>query len=254
MPLYKNDPGKAQELLPFDRDAVSNVEMYMVRPYGPPENIKQDLMKQRESGYITDEVVRAQYDKYFKRQLIEFQFPPTISADSKSINWDLRDLKGYEPLAIFMGSKARNISVEFNYVLYGNEWNIFKIRSQLQKIKAGAYFGDFMGNGVGKSGSNAPYIKFVCYQVIPRADSSVNVGSQESTWRIDNSVSITYSNEKVNVPDVGIWPIHTNVKIGLSLVTNAASMKSPQGSLGAEYNRLNNLGRAFPLKVHPNWY
>ena len=51
--------------------------------------------------------------------VVRFQFPPKVLSDGKRVNWMEIDVKSYEPMAYFMGSKARQIQFRAEYVVYG---------------------------------------------------------------------------------------------------------------------------------------
>lgn len=77
----------------------------------------------------------------FLRTEIIFQFPPILTSDQKSANWEEIDVRSYEPLMIWKGASARKISINFIYIVTGNGggWTIDKINQQIQSIKAYFY-------------------------------------------------------------------------------------------------------------------
>lgn len=188
---------------------------------------------------------------------VEFQFPPKITSDSKKINWVEKDLKGYEPLALFMGSSPRTINFEAQYVVYGN-WTVEKIRNQVLTLKSGAYFGDF--NKAGASLANAPYIMLRAYQIVDEARRDPP-GVTTSTWRM-LSLDIEYSRELVLAEGSeqaiplrakidSAWPLHTKVNMSLALTTNAATLHKYKVNKNEVLQRL---GASFPDRVALDWY
>lgn len=173
-----------------------------------------------------------------ERDVVQFQFPPVIGSDEKSINWDEKNIHSYEPIAIFMGSDARKISIEAEYVVYA-DWPPARIFDQIIKFKKHAYMGapggGFFGGAGGGEVKNdkAPFVQLAAYLVVPKHGKANGVSVLErSTWRL-TSTRITYSGERVCVTRSGdyasqnplpglphVWPVHTTLQIGLSMVTH----------------------------------
>jgi hypothetical protein len=111
--------------------------------------------------------------------VIEFQFPPKISTDSKRGNWkDTGVPGGAEPIAIFMTAGPRDISMHFSYIVthgsnsddinfrqtnqigggatVDNRWTAEKIHRQLRKLRG--YFVLMRDKAIGGDGGFAKLI------------------------------------------------------------------------------------------------
>lgn len=76
---------------------------------------------------------------------IEFQFPPKITTDSRKGEWSEENMAGTEPLATYIKSGPREISLAFTYIVDGGLWTTTRIstivstlRSYFAKVKTGA--------------------------------------------------------------------------------------------------------------------
>lgn len=70
---------------------------------------------------------------------IKFQFPPTLSSDQKSANWETKDVKTYEPIMIWNGASARKIVMNFVYIVTGGQWTVTEVNKYVQSLKAYFY-------------------------------------------------------------------------------------------------------------------
>lgn len=52
---------------------------------------------------------------------IPLQFPVKITGDGKSTNWQMTDAASYEPIAVYEGSNARYLTLEFTYVVFDDD-------------------------------------------------------------------------------------------------------------------------------------
>lgn len=66
---------------------------------------------------------------------VKLQFAPKVTADNRRGNWDEREIRGVEPLAIYRGSSSRNITLQLTYINDGDQWNCSTIREQVNLIR-----------------------------------------------------------------------------------------------------------------------
>src|SRR5882672_101550 len=90
---------------------------------------------------------------------LTLQFPPKITSDSKSANWQEENKGSYEPLLIWLGSNARKITVELTYIVDGNQFTTDVIANITKVVKA--YFYREI-----KDGQNIPIVKLQIYNHI----------------------------------------------------------------------------------------
>lgn len=72
--------------------------------------------------------------------VIPFQFPPTITTDSKDGVWDLISFNKWEPQPIFNGANARRVSIRTVYAITGHTqngilWNVERVAGVVRDIK-----------------------------------------------------------------------------------------------------------------------
>ena len=128
-----------------------------------------------------------------KAYKVDFQFPPKITSDSKSGDWDetANNIAFSEPFGVFKGSKPRTISLKWNYIVdssgegTGNSWTTKRIATITQALRG--YFGR-MDNAFGNLSFNPTIVYFKMY----RHQYSLQ------KFRIDN-VDVSYS-ENLIVP------------------------------------------------------
>lgn len=82
----------------------------------------------------------------FVRQDVKLQFAPKVTSDNRRGNWDEREIWGVEPLAIYKGSSARNITLQLTYINDGDQWTCSTIREQVNLIRG--YYMRAAGAGV----------------------------------------------------------------------------------------------------------
>jgi hypothetical protein len=130
------------------------------------------------------------------------QFPPTITKDSKSANWQTTDLMSYEPLAFFKSANPRDLGLEFQWVV-GGQWSPEKVHKTIDDVKK-YFYTCYMGSA------------FQEYPIV-EITKLFNLITQRTTWRM-NSVNVTYSPELVNIG--GKWyPLHVKLTMDLLSVT-----------------------------------
>ena len=139
---------------------------------------------------------------------IGLQFPPKIVSESKGALWDETDRYGYEELAVFKGSRAKNINLEINYVVW-DTWDQTKICGEVRKIKKHLYVHG--GGALDK----VPFLEIEGWKVID---------GDPQPFRVMN-ISINYSREYVG-QGKNYWPLHTKVVLDLKLLTAGGSIES----------------------------
>ena len=66
---------------------------------------------------------------------VEFQFPPRVVSDGRASNWNENNARGIEPIAVFMGTGPRTISLNIRYIVDGCSWTGSKIAEQVRKMR-----------------------------------------------------------------------------------------------------------------------
>lgn len=124
---------------------------------------------------------------------VEFQFPPKITSDSKSGDWDetSNNIAFSEPFGVFKGSKPRTINLKWSYVVDSSRdgdgsWTTKRIATITQALRG--YFGR-MDNAFG---NNISFESTIVYFKMYRHQYSLQ------RFRIDN-VDVSYS-ENLIVP------------------------------------------------------
>jgi hypothetical protein len=179
-----------------------------------------------------------------KTDLIEFQFPPKITTDSKTGLWNKENITGYEPMAWWSGAESRSIVMVSQWVVYGEKWTTSKISKIARDLKGHLYL-----PGVAFS-DRAPFVKLKMYNIVPESGGL-------STWRMMN-VSFKYSEEMVGVDD-NAWPLHTECTMNLELFTNAGRVKVQDSgltlsSIGEKKSKLVQKVPGLPDSVAQEWY
>jgi hypothetical protein len=137
---------------------------------------------------------------------ISFQFPPRLTTDGKASIWDEKPQQTYEPLALFMGSEARKISLETQYVVTGkagNNWDIADVAETLRLYKS--YFYMTM-NSVGVE--SMPLVRLKIYEY---------ANDPKIFWRA-KSVNITPDGSLITDGSSTISLIH-RVTMNLEMIT-----------------------------------
>jgi hypothetical protein len=176
-----------------------------------------------------------------KGSTIDLQFPPKITSDSKSAVWQETHHKGYEELALWMGAKARDISIELNYVVWG-KFTIEKIRTICQDIKLHLYVGvdPTDGGNVVPSQDKYPFISISGWKVLDASKGRPN-------FRV-TSVNLTYSREYVGFGN-DCWPQHTKIDLKCKLISSAGAAYAGK----APYIKETNFKSGTVPSLSPNW-
>lgn len=182
-----------------------------------------------------------------------FQFPPRVTTDSKTANWDEHDKITYEPIAIYRGSQARKLTIEAEYILTGsnvgtgssspiNRWGGEEIARLVQAAKSYFYRSvqSVLGGGADGEGAFGPAIKILnLYGAVRQVTDEVG-----STWRL-SSVDATYSDTLV-IDNQSYWPLKTKLVISCMSYTQLAD----EGASDFKLAKLGNLAS----KPTPQWY
>jgi len=155
---------------------------------------------------------RAATDSFYlemSKSEVPLQFPPKITSDSKSANWNESHHHGFEELSLYYGSFARKVNLELNFVLWG-EWDWAKISKSVRAIKYHLY----VGGGENAIGDKMPFFFVKGWRVIDGE-------SKPPSFRLMN-VGVEYSREYVG-SGVNYWPLHTKVNMECKLFTGTGS-------------------------------
>lgn len=136
---------------------------------------------------------------------VKFQFPPKITDDTKTANWQDDDKASFEPLVTWMGSGARRITIDITYVVTGGQWTTKTISEITRQFKA--YFYRTI-----QSGKNVPIIKLKMYEHLP----------QEADFRL-HDVGISYGETLIQDEAGSIFPLLTKIKLSASLITQVVN-------------------------------
>lgn len=156
---------------------------------------------------------------------IEFQFPPYIPSDNRKGNWDEQELRGVEPVANFITSSAREITLKWTYIVESahhtsnninlvrantGTWTIFRIKQNLNRLRG--YFAQIKNFN---SDRKALVVLFK-YSAI--------TGIEPWTCRI-KSVDVKYSQNLIG-PASDCFPLRTDVTVDLRVWTQQFSETS----------------------------
>lgn len=163
---------------------------------------------------------------------LPLQFPPKITDDSKTANWNDIDQCTYEPIPIFKGSSARRITIEIVYIVTGSA-----LPGQTSGGTVGRAAGVATGAGAGTSNAwTTEYIAKCTKQIkayfyrsiaagknIPvvliRFYNHVGSGSSgpQAAFRLTD-VGITHGETLIN-DSQGVFPLFTKVRMTALLTT-----------------------------------
>jgi len=139
---------------------------------------------------------------------VKFQFPPRITDDTKSANWEEKDKFTFEPYPVWMGSTPRKITIELMYIVTGREFTTAKIARTTKQLKAYFY------RSVAKGSVDIPIVKIKFYDHVK--------GGRNATFRLTD-INITHGDTIIS-DDEGQFPLLTKIRIGAVLTTNAGDV------------------------------
>ena len=192
-----------------------------------------------EADVKTNEAIKIEVKNALKgAYTIKFQFPPRITGEDKNCNWEEVDVKSYEPIAIFMGSKARSLQVEFDYIVTDNKeggWTAKAIRDVLIRLKSYAY-------NIGSDGKRAfPEVSVSWPNILP----------DQASCRLDG-IGITYSNERVGRGQ-DVFPLKTTVKMTMKLATQISRIIPANQDQGKDTSDAKDSPQGGELPKTPNF-
>lgn len=193
-------------------------------------------------------------------QPLPLQFPPKITDDTKTANWNDIDVQSYEPLPIYKGSAARRITIECVYIVtgaangnkatngfngssaggvqaggnisQGTNWSTKYIAQVTKQVKA--YFYRSIA-----AGDNIPIVKIRFYNHVGEGS-----GGPEGSFRLTD-VNISHGETLINDRE-GVFPLFTKVRMTALLVTQIRA--------GDETAKQPKLDVAVPQKPKKQWY
>jgi hypothetical protein len=180
-------------------DADKNIITKVALALGPPDPV---------DGYP---------EQASESAVIPLQFPPRIRGFSKQTNWNETPQRMYEPVAVFEGSEATEMTLELQYVVTNHSsqttgmmvrWDVESIAKATHTVMA--YF--YRTVKTGRVGKNfAPVVRVELYEVAPYA------GGEISTWRMMNA-NLEYSDELI-LQNGKVFPQVTTVTMQLAMLT-----------------------------------
>lgn len=179
------------------------------------------------------------------RYNVKFQLPPKVTTDSRSGEWIKGALRGNEPYVVFKLSGAREMTIEWQYVVGLAGWTTHMVASQVRGLRS--YFAEVAGMDLDQAlivrfrmwKHTGPSI-FTCR--LERVDVShgktlIVPVEHHFPYTMGGRTGVTNKNApKIESPDVrSAYALITNVKIELRLWTSqGAAWLEDLGSLTAE--------------------
>lgn len=166
------------------------------------------------------------------------QFPIKITNESKSANWNEKDVAAYEPLALWMGAGARELKIELEYVVPSNIWTPDRVADITRNIKSYMYQAS-----VAKQFDSYPVVEVEYTNIIPTA------AGKKLNFRLI-SYSAEYS-ETVVEYNGSYWPQHTKITLDLKMQTKITVNEDRSASNNDESAQMD----AEPLRaIQVEWY
>lgn len=152
-----------------------------------------------------------------------FQFPPRVKSDSKSASWwENNNLRSWEPIVIWTGATAREITIEFVYIVDGRnpdegEWTPERIARITNASRA--YFYRTFGTSSDGSTDFGPVV------VIKNLYNNVRPGVK-STWRMTGA-SVTPGDEFIVGESGLVVPLKNTISLSLKAWTRQETRGNP---------------------------
>lgn len=151
---------------------------------------------------------------------VPFQFPPKITNETKTSNWDEQNIASFEPLKIYMGSGPRALTFEAEYIATDDpsigDFTPSNIASILRSVKEYYY-----AASVSEQTRTAyPAVDLQIYQIVPELasfrmmDLSLSYGEQ--------LVVESQANEFAPVDGTEAFPLYSKMTVRLELVTRGS--------------------------------
>lgn len=171
------------------------------------------------------------------KQVINFQFPPKWTSDNKSGTWNEAQLFGHESLNFASGTKSREVGMEWTYIAGATpSWPAGRVKYNIDRLKQYYYYNKSPGKYQLKSHNNY-YAELILYMKI------WGLGGLDVQRFLITNVDITYGKTLVNgtgfyalgedtkyTSKPFVFPLLTNVKVGLRLWTTAFAKSPPAGT------------------------
>lgn len=165
---------------------------------------------------------------------IPLQFPPRVTADTKSSKWHVKDTKAYEPYKQYFGAESAALTLELEYIATDSDFTPRKISQITKTIKGYFYYSDV------KSASEVyPAIKITdLYGWV--------VGT--AYFRLMN---FSTSFGETLIYEAGgtagnVWPLYTKIILNLELATQIA----PVSGEGDPYQAI----KPLPIRAQFSWW
>jgi hypothetical protein len=156
---------------------------------------------------------------------VDFQFPAIIESDNKHVEYTEGNLANIEPLAVFKGSKAREISLKWYYIVTGAKlnnvtWNCKNIADRVKRVRG--YFYQTINNFTQGKGLQ---VTFKAYDIVGGVlggtpaiafggGATANKG-KEITFR-PAGIDVSYS-DRIITDSSGTYAFKTDLKMKLNL-------------------------------------
>ncbi len=153
---------------------------------------------------------------------VPFQFPPVIKSDNKGVEYDEINYKNIEPLAIFKSSNAREISMEWVYMVTGGpigdeNWTAQRVSEIVKGIRGYFYattLDQFQETDDGET--NNLIIKFSAYDVVGTTQGNID-RRYIDTWTFrSDGINIRHS-DTVITDGTASYPLRTDLSMKLKL-------------------------------------
>jgi hypothetical protein len=156
-------------------------------------------------------------------QTIEFQFPPKVTSDSKSGEFETVKAAGLPPQAVFKSAGPRKISLRWEYVVThsNNGWTVDRISANVRKIRGYFNLGFVQGQ---QDLTTENFIIYFKYGAFGKGNAQYEGFQAPCATFYCESVDVKHSDTLVypfEDPD-SIYPLKTEVSLTLIEWVNAA--------------------------------
>ena len=180
---------------------------------------------------------------------IEFQFPPKVLTDGRKGNWEEGELPGgQEPIAIFVTSGPRELTLSWTYIIDSIEnsgWTIDRVTRNIRTLRG--YFANVRDREADRDGLVVGFHMW-CIG-----------GTRPITARI-KSVGVKYGETMVFPPTGGLsdraFPLRTDITLELRVWTKGLirSSEADEVDEGIEDDLGRQHLRALAANEPPDWY